>query len=441
MHVMARTSSGLAHFLTHPRGDPPTLTMARRATISGVVLARVPDHPDKEALRDDSFHTVARHLAYKAALRDLFSAWNTAGVTPLLFKGFYLAEFVYASPAMRVYNDVDVYVEPEHVDRACAVATHAGWHVAWRADGRDERFWAQRGPSHGHEVAELRLGHLGLKLDLHRRLVHNSHARVRWHRVQTRLTDAAVRAAIVTPWEGLRVRLPLPVDAVVFGLALNRCWSADAWRVKPRDYVDIEALRDRCGVTREALLDRAKELGVSRTVAIYLRHCDPYRRTLVLEQPRWKARWWNLLVVTERGFHDLVRDAMGVRDFVADNVNGTLALVRTGSVAARAIDFARRRTPIDEWVARYPEGGSPRVAIGRQQWRRFVRAIHRHQRIRRVDPSERPTVATLAAFAWLRLHGQPAELVDIDDQRYAARLSLEGVTLSPTPLKNDDDDG
>ena len=442
MHAMAREAADLARFFTDPQSVPPTLATARRATISGVVLERAPDHPDKEALREDSFRTLARHLAYKAALRDLIAAWNGVGVTPLLFKGFYLAEFVYPSPAQRVYNDVDVYVEPEHAERACAVATQTGWQVVWRADGRDQPFWARRGPSHGHEIAELHLRQLDIKLDLHRRLVHNSHTRVRWHRVQSRLTDAAVRAAIETSWEGLRVRVPRPVDAVVYGLALSRCWSADAWHVKPRDYADIEALRDHRGVTREELVERAKQLGVSRTVALFLRRCDPYRRTFVLDPPGWKVRWWNLRVIPERGFHDLIRDTMGARDFVADAVNGTLALMRTAPVAASAIDFTRRRIPIEEWVGRHRACGSPRGGLGRQRWRRFRRAIHRHQRLRRVDPSQRSTVATLAAFAWLRRHGYPAELVDIDGQRYAARLSLEGETLSPTPLAGDDhDDG
>ena len=439
---MARSSSDLARFLTEPHSDAPSLDTARRATISGVVLERAPQHPDTKSLREDSFHTLARHLAFKAALRDLFRAWNAAGVTPLLLKGFYLAEFVYASPALRVYNDVDVYVEAEHAERACTVAERVGWHIAWRADGQDQDFWAQRGPSFGHEFAELRLGHLDLKLDLHRRLVHSSHPRVRWHRVQSRLTDEAIQAAVLTTWEGLNVRLLRPVDAIVFGLALNRCWSPDAWRVKPRDYVDMETLRDRCGVTRDALVQRAKELGVSRTVAVFLRHCDPYRRTLVLEQPRLSARWWNLNVITERGFHDLTRDALGVLDALTDKVSGTFALIATAPVAASAIEFARRRTPIDQWVDMYAVCASPRVTIGRKRWRRFLRAIHRHQRIRRVDLSERSTIATLAAFAWLRRHGHPAELVDIDDHLYAARLTLAGVTLSSAlHMDEEADDG
>jgi hypothetical protein len=45
--------------------------------------------------------------------------------------------------------------------------------------------------------------------------------------------------------------VPSPVDSVVFGLALNRCWGADEWHVKPRDYADFEAIVARHGVTRD----------------------------------------------------------------------------------------------------------------------------------------------------------------------------------------------
>lgn len=428
------TNAELAQFVVGTGGTAPTLAAARRAALSGIVLERVPDHPNRRELHADTLRTLRRHLTFKAALRDLVSAWNEIGVTPLLFKGFYLAEFVYRSPTQRVYNDVDVYVDPEHVERACDAAVRVGWHVAWRADARSQHFTAQRGPNHGHEIAELHRQelNLSLKLDLHRRLVHNSHNRVRWHRVQSRLTDAAVRSAVATTWEGRDVRLLAPVDAIVYGLIINRCWSADAWQLKPRDYLDFDTLRTRFGLTREAIVERADELGVGRTLAIFLDRCDPYHDVFILERPGWRVRWWNLRVVRERGFHDLIRGAVATRDLTADAASAGLALLRTAPIAARAVRFARHRVHIARWIELHPVRSTSPTRVGRHRWRHFVRAIHRHQRLRGVEDGDRSTVAALAAFAWLRWRGLPAELVDIDEDRYTARLVLDGATLTPT---------
>ena len=132
-HARAEPSadSPVARFLVGASNTPPALEEVRRATLSGVILARVPDHPHQTELRLDAFRTAARHLATKTELHRLFLAWNEAGVVPLVIKGFYLSEFVYSAASLRVYNDVDVYVQPDQALTACEVASRVsagGWH-------------------------------------------------------------------------------------------------------------------------------------------------------------------------------------------------------------------------------------------------------------------------------------------------------------------------
>ena len=433
-HARAEPSadSPVARFLVGASNTPPALEEVRRATLSGVILARVPDHPHQTELRLDAFRTAARHLATKTELHRLFLAWNEAGVVPLVIKGFYLSEFVYSAASLRVYNDVDVYVQPDQVPTACDVASRVGWEVAWRSDERDHiRAWRGSG-YHGHEAAQLQHPTLGVGIDIHRRIVHNSHERVPRFEVQARLTEAAVQAAREAEWAGARIMTPSPIDAVVFGLALNRSWSADRWHVKPRDYCDLEALRQRYQLHRDAIVERARELGVQHTVEIYLGRCDPFRCRLFTRSPRWKAWWWNLGILNERGPHDLIRSSRRALDTVIQVAGGSWVLVHSWPLADRAVRFVRRRKRIEDWAARHPVA-ERQGNVGRQAWSTFVRAVHRHQRLRRIPYDRRQTVAALIAFAWLRKRGYAVELLDASNAHEQVTLLLDGSPLAATP--------
>src|SRR5690606_11222431 len=50
----------------------------------------------------------ARHATLRRAVVELLDAWRQAGIETLLVKGFYLAEFVYPDPSMRLYSDIDL---------------------------------------------------------------------------------------------------------------------------------------------------------------------------------------------------------------------------------------------------------------------------------------------------------------------------------------------
>jgi hypothetical protein len=425
----------LARFLVGLPSPPPSIDELRRATLSGALLARLPDHPDRAALRQDARFTATRHLAVKAALRDLFVAWNGIDITPLVVKGFFMAEFVYPSAGLRVYADVDLFVEPERVADACAEAAHLGWQVVWR-DGEPDSLWsARRSDYRGHESAKIRHPGLDIDLDIHRRLAHNSQDRVPRFRVQSRLTAAAVSNAIQVTWEGARLRLPQPVDAAVFGMVINRCWSADGWRIKPRDYPDLEALRAKYGLQRSSIVVRARELGVERTVAIFLSRCDPFRGRLMLGPPRLRARWWNLQVIRERGHYDAIRDAMAV----VKAFEHWVMLARSWPLAHRAARFVQRGTPIADWAARHPVATTHRRTVSSRAWSTLRRAIHRHGRLGRVAEGERPAVAALVAYAWLRQHGYPVELRAEGDDVRSVELTLDGRTLLPHGHRTIDD--
>ena len=428
--VRPAADTPLARFLVGDGIPPPSLETVRHATLSGVVFDRAPDHPVYAGLRGEVLKITGRHLAFKAALRALLQAWNELGVQPLVFKGFYLSEFVYPSPSQRVYHDADVHIPPDRVAEACTVARRLGWDTVWRVDEPDDPLASRHAGYHGHEAAQLRHRELDLKLDIHRRLVHNSHSRVPWFGVQTRLTAAAEQDATAVDWNGVQLRCLRPVDAVVFGLVLNRCWSPDAWQVKPRDYCDLDALRSKFGLERDAILMRARELGVRRTVEIYLGRCDPFRRRLFLSAPGWKTRWWNALVVTERGPHDLILAGKATVTAVTDAWVGTIMLARTWSLAHHAIRHVRHGGSVPAWTARYPIAAGQQRVVGRRAWTRLVRAVHRHQRLRWVDAAHRPAVAALAGYAWLARRGYPVELVaSLDDVSRTAWLRLNGTPV------------
>jgi hypothetical protein len=426
----------LARFLVGDDVAPPPTEALRAALLSGSTLVRSPNHPDRARLGLDARATAARHLAVKAELLRLLMAWHDLGIEAWVFKGFHLAEFVYPDAGQRPYHDVDLLLRPDDPAPACAAAVDLGWEVVWRSDGPDHLRSARAAGYHGHEIAQLRHPLLDVPIDLHRRLAHNLHNRVPLHRIPARLTEAAWRDAERTVWYGVPLRRPRPVDAVVFGLALNRCWGSDAWQVKPRDYTDLEALATRHGLTRQAVVERARELGVRATVEIYLSRCDPFRRRLLLGTPPWGVvRWWNLRVLRERGPTDLVRGAMAVKEAA----QATAWWVRVAPTVARARRLAAQPASLAPWIAR--EGArSPKVRLlGRGAWRDLRRAVHRHLRLGRVPAERREAVAALAVFPWLLRHGHGVELVTGDGDVTRLRLWLDGAPLTvASPAPGDD---
>lgn len=401
----AGTVREIERFLLGDRTATPDVAALHALALSGHAYATLREHPQREELRQVFVYTAARHLAVRQAIIALLRAWAEAGIRPVVFKGFYLAEYVYVSAGHRTYADVDLVLDERRASDAFALAIPLGWEVVWRVD-LGEDILAVHGTEYtGHEVGQIRHPALDLAIDVHRRAVHNNHNRVRAHPAAVRLTTALCDAADELDLDGVTVRVPNPTDAVVFGLALNRCWGSDAWQVKPRDYADFEALVTRFGVTQAAVLDRAQRLGVGRTVATYLRHCDPTMGRLNVRQPSWWAlRRWNVRVASERGWHDGVSVWMAL----VDGVVASSAFLRMLPLVLRA----EREVYAGRWptsaTAGPSEGSGQRLTTLR--WRTSRRAIERVIKLRRTPPQLFESVAARAGYEVMKHHGLPARI-------------------------------
>ena len=401
-----RPTSPLTRFLIGDATAEPGLDGLRATGLVGHAFTRLPQHARRTELREGFLYTAARHVTIRRLLAPLLAAWNEAGIVPVVFKGFHLAEFVYPAPGHRAYADIGLLVGEGDVPTVCEVAAAQGWDVAWHI-GQPDGFHALHGPEYlGHEAAHLKRADGDVMIDLHRRIVHNIHNFLPPEPVTRRLTDAILASSDAVAWEGAHLRVPQPVDAVVFGLALNRCWGSDAWRIKPRDYADMEALAQRFGVTRRAVLDRAAELGVARTVTVYLDRCDPERKLLDTRSPSWwTLHAWTLAASRERGPIDARRARMALADAGADAV----ALARVLPVVA---DTWRRVRRAAGWRPSTPARPShAHRPIGSRAWRRLRRAVHRSMRLLRIADADREALGALAAFRLLRARGVAVTLV------------------------------
>ncbi|MFB9993341.1 lasso peptide biosynthesis B2 protein [Deinococcus oregonensis] len=258
--------------------DPPQISAEDvphivAAGLAGEVRGRLPpDHPFTKLLWPGHLALGVRHSLIRSELRPLIAAWEREGIPALLFKGFALTEFEYATPGERFYGDVDVLLpeEPATVIRAVHLALAHGW----RSDGAHafpER-WT-------HEGAHLYSPNGQIRLDVHRFVVAWS---VGSQRRQRTLTRAMWAHAQAVDWEGIRVWCPSPTDALVIALALNRQWSGDQGGLKPADYADTRVLLRRSGLTMHQLAQRAQHVGAGHTWAAFWQVCNPERRHFAL---------------------------------------------------------------------------------------------------------------------------------------------------------------
>jgi hypothetical protein len=288
--------ASLERFLVE--GSPlPDRTILARRRLEAYAYAAVPtDHPAGEALRRAHTRAAAVHLAHKAAFLPLLRAWRDAGIEVIVFKGFYLAEFVYEQPAQRHYSDIDVIMRPESWPIAEPLAVGLGWTVEWRR--RSSLYTAS------HEEALLTKA--GMVLEVQRFPIDCPTPFQGLHR---RYAAAAWAASRELHWEGTTLRVLAPEDSALLGLVLARAWSeGDDWHLKASDYLDLIALGERFDLRAPDLERRAEQLGCVRTLRLFLERCDPFRRRLSLRPPasRERRRWYRL-VTPERGHLGLER--------------------------------------------------------------------------------------------------------------------------------------
>jgi hypothetical protein len=420
----------LERFLLDASSEPPEVDLLRSSNLASYAYARLaPEHPMKAQLQTDLVLMTARHAAIRAELLPLIRAWRDAGIEVLIFKGFYLAEFVYEEPAQRHYGDVDILMRSEQALEASHIAQSlgCGWLESWHAE-RPSTIHGYRAPDwQQHEVMHLDNSKLHLRLDVHRRILHN---KLFLTGLQERFTQEAWRASQELDWEGgTIVRVLQPVDSLLIGLILNRCWSSDDWQLKPHDLLDFMALKRKYSVTKAALVQRARELNCTRTLKLFLTRCDAFEQRFDLRPPsRAERQRWNLTIIPERGHPKFERSVS-----IALRVPGTLVdMARELPEVLHALVMLRQRG-IQELGPYVNQPVRHTRALSYGEWRRIKRGVRRNLALLGFPLTPNSLPLTLALFLALRKRGCPVMFCNDSGSREGEQtrvwLELDGKVL------------
>jgi hypothetical protein len=153
-----------------PRSDewPTTLYVLKREKLTGLAVGALDDGlvlTEEQAADVIDAHATALStcLYLDRLLLAVTDRLEADGVTPTVLKGPSLALSLYPDPALRLYNDVDLLIQPDHWDRAVAMLEGEGSQVMY---GEPRPGWARRF-SKGTVVRT----ETGWELDLHRTFV------------------------------------------------------------------------------------------------------------------------------------------------------------------------------------------------------------------------------------------------------------------------------
>ncbi len=385
-----------------PGADVPSAldeSAPRHAHAAPSASARAGSHdPARAFSRQEYLAALARHHDIKRELIPLVAAWHAAGIETLIYKGFFLAEFVYPAPGERFHGDVDALIHPEHGPEALRLSQGLGW---------KQRLYPRRvAAADGGALFDLYRPGGAAQLDVHQLLVPAARW---WKRRQRWITEAVWASSELREWEGTAVRVPNPMDAIVVNLALERAVADAARGLKPQDAIDFAWLMERGVVTREDLRRRARDLGCSRTLSLFFRQCEP---ALSPAGPRSLSRLaslrWRVTGAWEGGF-----------------VNVPLPLLRVARAPALAWDIAkalplllrvrralRRQRDVRAVLASLTPDTVPSArSTVRARWR-TVRAIHWAFRLLPIGPAEgRCLPRALAIYAALTQQGWTVEFV------------------------------
>ncbi|GEM44747.1 lasso peptide biosynthesis B2 protein [Deinococcus cellulosilyticus] len=238
-------------------------------------------------------HALQRWKAQEKELRELLLAWNAAGIVPLLIKGVAMALKHYTHPGERYFGDIDLMLDRSQMARARDLAAGLGWQVLFDAQ-RDRGFSV-------HESLGLISPSHNIKLDVHHALLKHPKPFERRALDMQRLLEPCMEHF---DWEGVQVRMLGLADTAIVPLMLHRAWYRDRWNLKRFDYLDLNLLRE-AGLTREALLERAKVLGCQTTVELFLQRCDPWQKVLDLKPlDATKLDLWRRQISPERGYSE-----------------------------------------------------------------------------------------------------------------------------------------
>ena len=390
--ILHDVRSEIASFLLG--GATPSLEVLRAAQLGAYAYSVLPpDDPQRDELRSDFLSSLTRHHRIREEVIPLLRSWSDSGVVPLLFKGFWLSEFVYPGPGLRFHGDVDVLFSAGEPRGAVEIATSQGWYLATPPENLRHTY--------RHNAFGIQKRDGATRIDGHHLILHG---RTRWTRPQTRITSAIMERSTAFEWEGAHIRTPDPVDALLV-LALQRCWG-DGWRLKPADFLDFRLLVERFSITREALWRRATELRCERTLRFFLERCDPESGVLNLMPPsRSEYRRMNTAVLRERPtlhFERGLARALAAPRAMLDVMHELPGVLRVWFALRRPRpmhDLLRVLTPAPVPL---PAGAS-RTGV--------VRGVRWAVRLLRVRPGGACLVRSLAIYRALRRRGWEVDFV------------------------------
>ncbi|MEX2534331.1 MAG: nucleotidyltransferase family protein [Trueperaceae bacterium] len=409
--------------------DLPATPLLEESGLAAYAASCLPWNVGGGKLRAAYLTATARHLAVRKEMQRLLTAWHEAGIEVMLFKGFHLAEFVYPNAGGRLYSDVDLLIKQQDGLRASALAVEQGWRELWHAD-RPVTAHGLRGLRYrGHEILQLLNERTNIQLDAHRRLVHNNHNRVGRYAQQERITCMAWESSQSADWDGVPVRLPHPLDAVLVGLVLNRCWSPEDWQLRAHDYLDFRYLVEKYGLDQEQLQERASALGCRGTFELFLERCDPFRRRFVLSAPsQLELQRWNLLISGERGNRYLERGLMSLIDWVRLPVD----IAREFPGVAATVLEVWRRGDVREVARRFDEQSSHPKSLEPERWKQVRSGVHRSLRLLGLGRAEHRDLEAVALLAALRRRSCSATLSWVPEGQGGVRpvLAIDGLPLN-----------
>jgi hypothetical protein len=305
--MVANSLANLERFLCGDLDTMPDESLLQARRLGAWAYTVLPNgHPLKSKFKMAFIQARARHELIKQEVLELVRVWNAAGIVPVLYKGFALAEWTYDQPGTRFHGDVDVLIQPQDFERALEVGKQHGWFVP-----TGQLVWAG---ANNHELSLKRQGD-HTTFDVHQRLVPSILPNVQR---ETKLTQQVWDRTMLQVWHDVQVRLLLPEDAFLFGLMVSRCYS-DGWQLKSHDFLDGLALRKNNGLEFDSVLQRAKVLGLHRTLQCFLQRCDPFKLHLDLRQIS-RSEFWKLELstITEHIPIGLMRFAvviLGLKEF------------------------------------------------------------------------------------------------------------------------------
>lgn len=252
--------------------DLPNIQAMR---LSGAIRTKLPpQHALREPLRADALQQATRHSLIRADIRQLLAIWQEHQIPALLIKGFYLSEFEYTTNSERFYGDVDIVVphDPIIINRACQLALAHGWRTDDLFVNLDD--WK-------HEIGHLYSPSGHTRIDLHRFVVAYPTGGASLKQAEDITSNFWQRSRIVD-WQGIKVNIPNPKDAVIINLMLARLLG-DLARLKPADYFDFVQLLKNNQLTLNGLEQHATKLGLLSVWREYLKYCSPLHQNFCLD--------------------------------------------------------------------------------------------------------------------------------------------------------------